>query len=70
MWAVLAAAVDFFQRLDLVELVVAVGVDHPVKPTAVPGNAAAVHHDVQAVECPEQPLRVADRRVDSFDVNL
>ena len=46
MWAVLAAAVDFFQRLDLVELVVAVGVDHPVKPATVPGNAATVDHDV------------------------
>ena len=70
MRAVLAAAVDFFQRLNLVELVVAVGVGHAVKAAAVPGDAAAVHHDVQAVERPQQPLRVADRHVDFLDVNL
>ena len=70
MWAVLAAAVDFFQCLDFVEFVVTVGVDHPVKTATVPGNAAAVDHDVQAVERPEQSMRVADWSVDFFDVNL
>ena len=70
MRAVLAAAVDFFQRLNLVELVVAVGVDHPVKAAAVPGDPAAVHHDIQAVERPQQPLRVPDWHVDFLDVNL
>ena len=68
--AVLAAAVDFFQRLNLVEFVVAVGVDHPVKAAAVPGDPAAVHHDIQAVERPQQPLRVPDWHVDFLDVNL
>ena len=53
MWAVLTAAVDFFQCLDLVEFVVTVGVNHPVKTATVPGNAATVDHDVQAVKRPE-----------------
>ena len=70
MRAMLAAAVDFFQRLNLVELVVAVGVDYPVKAAAVPGDPAAVHHDIQAVERPQQSLRVPDWHVDFLDVNL
>ena len=36
----------------------------------MPGDAAAVHHDIQAIERPQQPLRVADRHVDFLDVNL
>ena len=69
MRTVFTSAVDFFQCLNLVEFVVAIGVYHPVKPTTVPGNAAAIDHDVQAVKCPEQSLRMPKRDVNFFDVN-
>ena len=59
--AVLAAAVDLAQQLDLVEHVVAVGVADAVQPAARTCRPR-VDDDVQAVERPEQALGLADRR--------
>ena len=57
---VLAAAVELAQQLDLVEPVVAVGVADAVEPAVV--LLAAVDDHVEAVEGPEQPVGLADRR--------
>ena len=64
--AVLAAAVELAEQLDLVERVVAVGVADAVEPALV--LPAAVDDDVEAVERPEQALRLADLDVDRLDL--
>ena len=66
--AVLAAAVELAQELDLVELVVAVGVAYAIEPALV--YLAAVDDDVQAVERPQQALGLADWHVDRLDLDL
>ena len=60
--AVLAAAVELTQELDLVEPVVAVGVADAVEPAVI--LAAAIDDHVQTVERPEQAVGLADRDVD------
>ena len=65
--AVLAAAAQDVQALDLVEPVIAVGIGDPIEPAAVP--APFVDDDVQAVERPEQPVSFADRSVDRRDLD-
>src|SRR5205823_4127143 len=59
--AVLAAAVDAAQELDVVEAVVAVGIADAIQSV---GAAALIDHDVQAVESVEQAVRPADIEVD------
>ena len=53
------------EQLDLVEPVVAVGVADAVE--AAVELAAGVDDDVEAIEGPEQALRLADRDVDRLD---
>ena len=57
MRAVLAAAVDLAEQLHLVELIVAIRVAQPVEPVRA---GLLVHHDVEAVEGVEQPVRAGD----------
>ena len=57
------ALVEFSQHLDVVELVVAVGVADTIKAL---GEFAAIDDDVEAVECVEESLGVAEIDVDQF----
>ena len=67
MRAVLAAAFELAEQLDLVELVVAVRCRCTrYRPLVV--LLAAVDDDVEAVERPEQPLGLADVDVDRLDL--
>ena len=65
--AVLAAAVELAQELDLVEPVVAVGVADAIEPAVI--LPAAIDDHVEAVERPEQAVGLADRHVDRLDVD-
>ena len=63
--AVLAAALDLAEQLDLVVAVVAVGVAHAIEAVGAP----LVHHHVEAVEGVEQPVGAGEVHADRLGLD-
>ncbi len=74
MRTMLSATSDTPQKFDGVELVVTIGVPHPVQPRfkrrGVLAAALHVRHDIQAVERVEQPMRHPEIDVDRLDLSV